>query len=44
MNINREFAVFENEIYWRTRKRLQLLETDEFRRARFIERMDEFHI
>ena len=35
MNKNREFTVFENDMDWRKRKRLQLLEADEFRRARF---------
>ena len=35
MNENREFTVFENDIDWRKRKRLQLLEADDFRRARF---------
>ena len=35
MNMNREFTVFENDMDWRKRKRLQLLEADDFRRARF---------
>jgi hypothetical protein len=35
MNIDREFTVFENDMNWRKRKHLQLLETDDFRRARF---------
>jgi hypothetical protein len=35
MNIDREFTVFENDMEWRKRKRLQLLEEDDFRRARF---------
>jgi len=40
MNIDREFTVFENDMDWRKRKRLQLLELDDFRlddfrRARF---------
>jgi len=35
MNKNREFTVFENDMDWRKRKRLQLLEADDFRRARF---------
>ena len=32
---NREFTVFENDIEWRKRKHLELLEADDFRRARF---------
>jgi hypothetical protein len=40
MNIDREFTVFENDMDWRKRKRLQLLEADDFRRARFT-RADE---
>jgi len=35
MNENREFSVFENDMDWRKRKRLELLEADDFRRARF---------
>jgi len=35
MNIGREFAVFENDMDWRTRKRLQLLEADDFRGVKF---------
>jgi len=35
MNENREFTVFENDMDWRKRKRLQLLEADDFRKARF---------
>jgi hypothetical protein len=35
MNIDREFSVFENDMDWRKRKRLILLEADDFRRARF---------
>jgi len=35
MNIYREFIVFENDMDWRKRKRFQLLEADDFRRARF---------
>jgi hypothetical protein len=35
MNIEREFTVFVNDMDWRKRKRLQLLEADDFRRARF---------
>jgi len=35
MNENREFTVFENDIDWRKRKHLELLEADDFRRARF---------
>ena len=36
MNIDREFTVFENDMGWRKRKRLQSLEADDFRRAKFI--------
>ena len=36
MNIDREFTVFENDMDWRKRKRIQLLEADDFRRAKFI--------
>jgi len=35
MNENREFTVFENDMDWRKRKRLQLLEADDFRGATF---------
>ena len=35
MNIDREFTVFENDMDWKKRKRLQSLEADDFRRARF---------
>jgi len=35
MNMNREFTVFENDMDWRKRKWLQLLEADDFRKARF---------
>jgi hypothetical protein len=35
MNIDREFTIFENDMDWRKRKRLQLLEADDFRKARF---------
>ena len=35
MNMNREFTVFENDMDWRKRKRLQSLEADDFRRAKF---------
>jgi len=35
MIMDREFTVFENEMDWRKRKRLQLLDADDFRRARF---------
>jgi hypothetical protein len=35
MNMDREFTVFENDIDWRKRKRLQSLEADDFRRATF---------
>ncbi len=34
MNKNREFTVFENDMDWRKWKHLQLLEADDFRRAR----------
>lgn len=33
--IDREFSVFENEKDYRLRKRLQLLEADDFRKAKF---------
>ena len=35
MNKNREFTVFENDIEWRKRKHLELLEADDFRGAKF---------
>ncbi len=35
MNTDREFTVFENDMDWRKRKRLQSLEADDFRRAIF---------
>jgi len=35
MNKNREFTVFENDMGWRKRKHLNLLEADDFRRATF---------
>ena len=35
MNIDREYTVFENDMDWRKRKRLQLLEEDDFRKAIF---------
>jgi len=35
MNMDREFTVFENDMQWRKRKRLQSIEADDFRRARF---------
>ena len=35
MIINREFTVFENKNDWRNRKRLQLLDADDFRRVIF---------
>ena len=35
MNIDREFTVFENDMDWRKRKRLQSLEADDFRGAIF---------
>ena len=31
MNVEREFTVFENDMDWRKRKRLQLVEADEYR-------------
>ena len=37
--IDREFSVFENEKDYRLRKRLQLLEAEDFRKAKFT-RMD----
>jgi len=40
MNMDREFTVFENNMDWRKRKRLQLLEADDFRGATFT-RADE---
>jgi hypothetical protein len=35
MNIDREFSVFEDDMNWRKRKRIQLIEADDFRRAIF---------
>jgi len=35
MNMDREFTVFENDMDWRKQKRLQSLETDDFRKAIF---------
>jgi hypothetical protein len=35
MNIEREFTVFENDTDWKKRKRLILLEADDFRKAIF---------
>jgi len=35
MNENREFTVFENDMDWTKRKRLQLLEADDFRKSKF---------
>jgi len=35
MNMDREFTVFENDMDWRKRKRLQSLEANDFRRAKF---------
>ena len=35
MNMDRKFTVFENDMDWRKRKRLQLLEGDDFRSAIF---------
>ncbi len=39
MNMDREFTVFSNDIDSRNHKRLQQLEADDFRKARFT-RMD----
>ncbi len=35
MNMDREFTVFENDMDWRKRKHLKLLDVDDFQRARF---------
>ena len=35
MHMDREFTVFESDMGWRKRKRLKLLEADDFRRATF---------
>ena len=35
MIIDREFTVFENDMNWRKRKRIQLLDRDDFQRTRF---------
>jgi hypothetical protein len=35
MNTDREFTIFNNDMDWRIRKRLQLLTEDDFRRAKF---------
>jgi hypothetical protein len=35
MNIYSEFTVFENDMNWRKRKRLQSLEADDFLGSRF---------
>ena len=35
MNMNREYTVFEDDVEWRKRKRLQLLEENDFRGATF---------
>jgi hypothetical protein len=35
MNIDREFTVFEKEMNWRKRKRLQSFDADDFRKAIF---------
>jgi hypothetical protein len=35
MNIDREFTIFENDLDWRKRKRLKLLEADDFRNVVF---------
>lgn len=40
MIMDREFTVFEDDMDWRKRKRLQLLEADDFQVARFT-RIDE---
>jgi len=37
MNTDREFTVFENDMNWRKRKRLQSLEADDFGRVIFTE-------
>jgi len=39
MNMEREYTVFENDMDYRKRKRLQALEADDFRGAIFT-RMD----
>jgi len=35
MDTERIFTIFENDMDWRKRKQLQLLEADDFGRARF---------
>jgi hypothetical protein len=35
MIMDREFTVFENDMNWRKRKRIQLLDSDDFQRNRF---------
>jgi len=35
MNMEREFTNFETEMSWRNRKRLQLLDANDFRKATF---------
>jgi hypothetical protein len=35
MNMDREFTIFENDKEWRKKKRLQLIEEDDYRRAVF---------
>ena len=35
MNVDREYTLFENDLDWRKRKRLQLSESDDFRRTTF---------
>jgi len=35
MNIDREFTVFENDMNWRKRKQLQLLDADDYRKGKF---------
>ena len=35
MNIDRVFTVFENDMDWKKRKRLQSLDADDFRKAIF---------
>ena len=35
MKMDREFTIFADDIDWRKRKRLRLLEADDFIKARF---------
>jgi hypothetical protein len=35
MIIDREFMIFENDMSWRRRKRIQLFDADDFQRTRF---------